>query len=59
MKGDRDAGGYSLTTAQGSWEEPKWAEISFSFRDLVEKAFKGQVVDRPDHSVIQKLFGEK
>lgn len=57
IKGNRSSGAYEPTEAQGHWEEPKWPNQSF--RDLVEKAFKGKVVDRPDHPVIQKIFGER
>jgi hypothetical protein len=57
IKGNRSSGAYEYTAAQGSWEEPKWPD--YSFRDLMEKAFKGKVVDRSDHPVIQKVFGER
>lgn len=33
--------------------EPAWPDKSF--RDLVELAFKGNVIDRPDHPVIEKM----
>ena len=55
IKGNRSSGAYESTEAEGHWEEPKWPEDSF--RDLVEKAFKGRLVDQPDHPAIKKLKG--
>ena len=57
IRGDRSAGGYSSTEAQGDWEAPDFG--SLSFRDIVEKAFKGRVIDRPDHPALEKFFMRK
>jgi hypothetical protein len=57
IRGNRGSGSYDVTRAIGQLEDPKWPQKSF--RDLVELAFNGKVVDSPDHPVILKLSGSK
>jgi hypothetical protein len=52
----RDLGGYELHRAKGDLGEPQWP--AKSFRDLIEIAFRHNVIDRPDHPVIRELEGE-
>lgn len=56
MVGDRDLGGYSLRVAVGDLGDPQWPDKTF--RQLLEIAFRGKVIDRPDHEVIRELNGD-
>ncbi len=53
---NRDLGGYELHRAKGDLGEPQWP--AKSFRDLIEIAFRHNVIDQPDHPVIRELEGE-
>lgn len=53
---NRDLGGYDLSRAKGDLGDPQWPEKSF--RDLLEIAFRHNLIDRPDHPVIRELAGE-
>jgi len=57
IRGDRSASAHSFTAAEGAWETPNFGALSF--RDIVEKAFKGKVIDRVDHPAIENLFMRK
>ena len=57
IRGNRSAGAYEKQVAEGKLDEPKWPVKSFT--DLVSEAYKGKVVDRPDHPVIRKLSGDR
>ena len=57
IRGNRSAGAYEKQVAEGKLDEPKWPAKSFT--DLVSEAYKGKVVDRPDHPVIRKLSGDQ
>jgi hypothetical protein len=49
-------GGYEMSRAKGDLGEPQWPDKSF--RDLIEIAFRHNLIDRPDHPVIRELEGE-
>lgn len=53
---NRDLGGYEMFRAKGDLGEPQWPDKSF--RDLIEIAFRLNLIDREDHPVIQELAGE-
>jgi hypothetical protein len=53
---NHDLGGYELHRAKGDLGEPQWPDKSY--RDLLEIAFRHNVIDRPDHPVIRELEGE-
>jgi len=53
---DRDLGGYQLFRAKGDLGDPQWPDKSF--RDLLEIAFRNNLIDRSDHPVIRELEGE-
>lgn len=53
---NRDLGGYEMFRAKGDLGEPQWPDKSF--RDLLEIAFRLNLIDRPDHPVIKELAGE-
>jgi hypothetical protein len=55
MGGNTDSGRYELYEAQGDLGEPEW--LGKSFRELIELAFKGRVIDHADHPVLQDLYG--
>jgi hypothetical protein len=55
MAGNTDSGRYELFEAQGDLGEAEW--LDKSFRELIELAFKGRVIDHPDHPVLQDLYG--
>jgi hypothetical protein len=56
VRWDRDLGGYAMQRATGELGEPQWP--GESLRDLIEKAFQHNLIDRPDHPVIMELSGE-
>ena len=55
---------YSVTEAKSyrygdpvvTYPEPTWPELSF--QEILRLAFKGLVIDRPDHEVLKRLRGE-
>ena len=53
---DRDLGGYGMQRAKGDLGEPQWPDKSF--RDLLESAFRHNLIDRADHPVIREFAGE-
>jgi hypothetical protein len=52
----RDLGGYEMQRAKGDLGEPQWPDKSF--RDLLEIAFRHNLVDQEGHPVIRELAGE-
>lgn len=55
LQWNKEAGAYDLFVAPGLTVEPDWPETPFN--DLLELAFKGHLIDTPDHLVIKKLRG--
>ena len=53
---NRDLGGYEMFRAKGNLGEPQWPDKSF--RDLIEIAFRLNLINREDHPVIKELAGE-
>lgn len=53
---NRELGGYEFSRARGDLGEPQWPEKSY--RDLLEIAFRSNMIDRADHPVIRELNGE-
>lgn len=53
---NRDLGGYEMFRAKGDLGEPQWPDKSF--RDLIEIAFRLNLISREDHPVIRELAGE-
>jgi hypothetical protein len=51
-----DLGGYELRRAKADLGEPQWPDKTL--RDLIELAFRKNVIDRADHPVIRELEGE-
>jgi hypothetical protein len=56
MHWERDLGGYAMQRAKGNLGDPQWPDKPF--RDLLELAFRHNLIDRPDHPVIRELVGE-
>jgi hypothetical protein len=54
---NKQGGYYDLYRAQADLGNPEWPRKTF--RDLIELAFKGNVVDKPDHPVIERLNGQR
>jgi hypothetical protein len=52
---NKEAGAYDVFVAPGLHEEPVWPDMSFN--ELLKLAFKGRLIDSPEHLVIQKLRG--
>jgi len=48
-------GAYEIFEASGELPEPVWPD--YSFRQILEIAFRDRVVDRPDHPLVQRLQG--
>jgi hypothetical protein len=53
---DRELGAWGMARAKGDLGTPQWPEKSF--RDLIEIAFRHNLIDRADHPVIRQLEGE-
>lgn len=53
---NRHLGAYGLFKAKGDLGEPQWPDKSH--RDLIEIAFRSNVIDCADHEVIRELSGE-
>jgi hypothetical protein len=51
------AGVYDVFVAAGHLPEPQWPEESLD--ELIRIAFRGKIVDNPDHPVIQGLQGRQ
>ncbi len=49
-------GAYEVFEATGTLPEPVWPEITF--QELINIAFKGRVIDSPDHPVLKRLSGQ-
>jgi hypothetical protein len=56
IKSNRDLGAYEVLQATNLKDEPSWPELSF--KELVNLAFRGKVIDSLDHVVIRRLRGE-
>lgn len=56
IKSNRDLGAYEVLQATNLKDEPSWPQLSF--KELVNLAFKGKVIDSLDHIVIRRLRGE-
>ena len=56
VRWDADLGGYAMQRATGNLGEPQWPDKSM--RDLLELAFRHNLIDRPDHPVIREFAGE-
>ena len=55
MAADMSLGAYRIYEAQGELSEPEWPKKTF--KELVEIAFRGRIIDRDDHPVINRLRG--
>lgn len=55
VRADMPLGAYQIMMATADLPEPEWPETSFT--ELVRLGFKGQIVDAPDHPLIQQLTG--
>ncbi len=55
VRADMSLGAYQIFLATAELPEPEWPEHTFS--ELVRIGFKGLIVDKPDHPLIQQLTG--
>jgi hypothetical protein len=55
MQSDRTLGAYRVYSAEGEIPDPVWPDMTLSA--LLEIAFRGRLVDRPDHAVIRRIRG--
>jgi hypothetical protein len=55
LVGNKDAGAYEAFVAKGDLGEPEWPDKSF--RELIEIAFKENVILTLDHPVLKELDG--
>jgi len=53
---NRTLGAYDVMQATNLVDEPVWPDLSF--KELVNLAFRGKVIDSPDHVVVRRLRGE-
>jgi hypothetical protein len=52
---NREAGGYEFLVPEMSLPEPEWPSLSLG--DILAIAFRGKLIDTPDHSVLRQLRG--
>ena len=52
---DMGLGAYRIYQAEGQLSDPVWPDKPFE--ELLEIAFKGRVIDSPDHPVVRRLRG--
>jgi hypothetical protein len=55
MAADMQLGAYRIYKAEGELSDPVWPEQSF--RELLEIAFRGRIIDQVDHPVMRRLRG--
>jgi hypothetical protein len=55
LAADMSLGAYQIFEALSVFGEPEWPSLSFS--EILRIAFKGRIVDTPEHLVIQRLRG--
>jgi len=55
LRADMSLGSYQIFVATAELPEPEWPEQTFS--ELIRLGFKGMIVDKPDHALIQQLTG--
>lgn len=55
MAADMRLGGNRIYKAEGELSDPEWPEQSLS--ELLEIAFRGRIIDTPDHPVLRRLRG--
>ena len=55
VRADMSLGAYQAFVATAELPEPEWPEHAFA--ELVRLGFKGLIVNKPDHPLIQQLTG--
>jgi hypothetical protein len=55
VSADMALGAYQLFEAVGALPDPEWPEASFA--ELLATAFKGRMIDTPEHPVVRRLRG--
>jgi len=55
MAADMRLGAYRIYKAEGQLSDPVWPEQSLG--ELLEIAFRGRIIDTPDHPVLRRLRG--
>lgn len=55
VKANKALGAYEILEATGDLREPEWPDIPF--QEILEIAFRGRIVDRIDHPLVQRLRG--
>lgn len=48
-------GGYDMLVAEAALSEPEWPDTPFD--ELLEIAFRGRIIQSPDHPVVAQLLG--
>ena len=55
LTANMNLGAYEIVEAVGNFGEPEWPDLSFM--EILKIAFKGRVIEGPDHPVVKKLRG--
>jgi hypothetical protein len=55
MQANMSLGAYEISEARGNLPEPEWPE--YSFREILEVAFKDRLIGDEDHPVVKRLRG--
>jgi hypothetical protein len=56
IKSDMELRGYRTSVARADYGEPRWGD--HTLEELLEIAFRGRVLDNPDHKVVRHALGE-
>jgi hypothetical protein len=49
-------GAYDIYEAAAKWADPEWPALTF--REILTKAFRDNLIDRLDHPLLKSLNGE-
>jgi hypothetical protein len=52
---NKAVGGYDMLVAEAALSEPEWPDTSLD--ELIEIAFRGRIIQSPDHPVVAQLLG--
>jgi hypothetical protein len=55
MTSNMHLGAYEIFESSGNWSDPEWPELPF--QEILKIAFRGRIVDKPDHPLFRRLRG--
>jgi hypothetical protein len=55
MTSNMHLGAYEISKPRGNFSDPEWPDLPF--QEVLRIAFRGRIVDTPDHALIRRLKG--